>query len=412
MKLMKIYDRHIAMVCAIIAMLEVGSVYAMYAPSAPPLQSAGAEYYQDYEEGLPPSIMETPTAPPLPRERYAEYGIPEYQPQPHQVVPATQSQSGGVAAPARRGWLASLGFARRPTLVNVPAVGQMTHEELTKYVMAQPNIAERIIQSGLSKSDILHSRAANKAFSHGFSHAPTGKHILSGEDMRPMREAFEQSSQAFHTTYPTPSGAELSLADNGINFGGSWLGRQVRAWSALYKLMQSVIQRGIQSDKVPSSTGYAPIFIRADNISIGSLPSPKVFVDTIADYTKQLYRPGFDRPIIYSLSMSRNAIKRLEPGTFAKLPSLRELNLAWNDGLAIDKGAFEGLSALESLELTASAEFLQHLDPAVFAPLRNLKRLKFHTDSLISVDPVLVEQLHTLLPRANIEFLRQGATAV
>ncbi|XP_060640199.2 toll-like receptor 13 [Anolis sagrei] len=96
-----------------------------------------------------------------------------------------------------------------------------------------------------------------------------------------------------------------------------------------------------------------------------------------------------------ALNASLNAIHRLPPGTFARLPALRELSLTHNGLQDVAEGAFEGLPALRSLNLSCNA--LQGLSAGVFHGLHNLSLLLLHNNHLHTLHPDTFAPLQKLL---------------
>ncbi|XP_064296254.1 toll-like receptor 13 [Phalacrocorax carbo] len=102
-------------------------------------------------------------------------------------------------------------------------------------------------------------------------------------------------------------------------------------------------------------------------------------------------------PAATALNLSHNALVRLPPRAFARLPLLRTLDLSHNRLAAIAPRAFAGLGALGALDLSHNR--LAGLAEGAFLGLANLTRLRLDRNPLSALAP------GALLPLANLRRL-------
>ncbi len=201
------------------------------------------------------------------------------------------------------------------------------------------------------------------------------------------------------------------------------LSRLSTVWSRLHaeitkemRLGLTGMQRPVKPGDLAISPRYAPVFVDAMENYLGSLASLKVFIDTMAKYTKetfisQSHLQGLDCPVIYSLDLGNNGVHRIEPETFAALGGLRELRLKSNALETIEVGAFKNLCKLKKLDLSWNP--IAILMKGAFADLNNLQELNLENTNLGVLYPGEFAELNNLrtlfLYHSRITEIQPGA---
>lgn len=341
-----------------------------------------------------------------------------------------------------------LGYAQPTPLAAVACSDAFSANPILEYLVLQPTIACSIASAGLSVDDLCRCACVNRSFRQAF-----GGIVLKLAQQRESEE-FEKRTEEFCKQYvaggyhpwearkvsffiadalreqgPVHGGA-LMLLEGKLRFEHARLGMRDKDQQDLYRVMEESMRLSIQSGGLTASPGHAPVIVYADFIDIGSLKSPKIFVDSVAYYTKKLHKPGFAKPVVYGLFLDGNHIHKLEPGTFRELGGLRILSLIVNELKVIENGTLSGLKKLKILDMSScshnaahgrawslsegifdglgSLEYLslddnniRKIDPKIFTPLKKLKILDLGNNPCCNQD-LFLQRLHQVLPQTTI----------
>ncbi len=317
------------------------------------------------------------------------------------------------AAPPARGWFSWMSRGRLASqqapapvaaLVPAPAAAEQPGlGELFTRVITQPVVRETMLKrsTGLSDRDVQILARVNHGLRQSFQKEAEQRLQKISKEFEERAE-YSEANIGVDSIFATAEEysnrllkfSELPTAH--IDFDGkvdckSILNRLPVLWSSLHQAIDKEMkllvasQHVVRPDQRQLSPRYAPILVYAGGNNLGLLPSLKIFIDTIATYTmetftSQSHYPDLDRPVINSLDLTQNAIRRIEPGVFTALPGLRELYLPFNALEMLEPEAFKGLRTLKRLNLQCNPIHL--LLEGSFAGLGNLQELNLANTNL------------------------------